>query len=255
VLPSRLPLCLRCVLASLASLRRTPRPTYSVPSAPVGCAVRRRDELASLGVLRFTAPTRAWLLDFRFTGGHSHDRMYSNDTLAFEGHVQCKRPTFESGGVSIRVTAIRGEFFRVLECLRFRPRVPEVDAALGFLGLREWLDGRCLRRSRWSVLDNTAFQHRRRGDAGVFSYHRSTAKAIRRSGRQAVGPTRARFKDFSLPRRCTSENLDAALPSDAPRRIALGCLDAFCPAGAMRSRRLRVYVPGGRRSSSAPGLW
>src|SRR6266571_5084753 len=27
---------------------------------------------ASLGVLRFTAPTRAWLLDFRFTGGYAH---------------------------------------------------------------------------------------------------------------------------------------------------------------------------------------
>jgi len=39
---------------------------------------------ASLGVLRFTAPTRAWLLDLRFTGGHSHDTVYENDTLAFE---------------------------------------------------------------------------------------------------------------------------------------------------------------------------
>src|SRR2546422_7796436 len=35
---------------------------------------------ASLGVLRFTAPTRAWLLDFRFTGGHSHDKDYVHDT-------------------------------------------------------------------------------------------------------------------------------------------------------------------------------
>lgn len=42
---------------------------------------------ASLGALRFTAPTRAWLLDFRFTGGHSHDRAYASDTLESDGFV------------------------------------------------------------------------------------------------------------------------------------------------------------------------
>ena len=41
---------------------------------------------ASLGVLRFTAPTRAWLLDFRFIGGHSHDRQYLADTLVGDGY-------------------------------------------------------------------------------------------------------------------------------------------------------------------------
>jgi len=40
---------------------------------------------ASLGVLRFTSPARAWLLDFRFAGGHSHDRAYSSDTLISDG--------------------------------------------------------------------------------------------------------------------------------------------------------------------------
>ena len=42
---------------------------------------------ASLGLLRFTAPTRAWLLDFRFTGGHSHDRQYDQDTLVGDGYT------------------------------------------------------------------------------------------------------------------------------------------------------------------------
>src|SRR5438046_5843915 len=42
---------------------------------------------ASLGVLRFTAPTRAWLLDFRFAGGHSHDRQYVQDTLVGDGYT------------------------------------------------------------------------------------------------------------------------------------------------------------------------
>jgi hypothetical protein len=40
---------------------------------------------ASLGALRFTAPDRAWLLDFRFTGGHSHDRAYASDTVVSDG--------------------------------------------------------------------------------------------------------------------------------------------------------------------------
>ncbi len=42
---------------------------------------------ASLGALRFTAPTRAWLVDFRFTGGHSHDRQYVADTLVGDGYT------------------------------------------------------------------------------------------------------------------------------------------------------------------------
>jgi hypothetical protein len=41
----------------------------------------------SLGVLRFTAPSHAWLLDFHFSGGHSHDRAYANDTLLADGYT------------------------------------------------------------------------------------------------------------------------------------------------------------------------
>jgi len=40
--------------------------------------------IASLGVLRFTAPTRAWLLDFGFSGGHSHNTSRVNDTLVVD---------------------------------------------------------------------------------------------------------------------------------------------------------------------------
>jgi len=41
--------------------------------------------IASLGFMRFTAPTRAWLLDFRFSGGHSHGTSRLNDSLVTDG--------------------------------------------------------------------------------------------------------------------------------------------------------------------------
>src|SRR5207244_1544439 len=52
-----------------------------------GAATGRGTGFASLAVLRFTAPTRAWLLDFRFTGGHSHDKDYVHDTLVGDGYT------------------------------------------------------------------------------------------------------------------------------------------------------------------------
>src|SRR5438046_10695766 len=42
---------------------------------------------ASLGVLRFTAPTRAWLHDCRVTGGHSHGKDYVHDTVVGDGYT------------------------------------------------------------------------------------------------------------------------------------------------------------------------
>jgi hypothetical protein len=36
--------------------------------------------LATLGALRFTTPTRAWLWDFTFTGGHAHSTDRLSDT-------------------------------------------------------------------------------------------------------------------------------------------------------------------------------
>ena len=39
----------------------------------------------SLGFLRFTTPSHAWLVDFHFNGGHSHHYAYANDTLTAQG--------------------------------------------------------------------------------------------------------------------------------------------------------------------------
>jgi hypothetical protein len=39
---------------------------------------------ASLGLMRFSTPTRAWVLDFRLAGGHGHDTNRINDTLTIE---------------------------------------------------------------------------------------------------------------------------------------------------------------------------
>lgn len=42
---------------------------------------------ASLGFLRFTTPTRAWVLDLRVNGGHSHSRLYQGDSLVSDGYT------------------------------------------------------------------------------------------------------------------------------------------------------------------------
>ena len=52
---------------------------------------------ASLGVLRFAGPTRAWLLDFRFSGGHSHDTSRINDTLVVQGFTSNAAATARIG--------------------------------------------------------------------------------------------------------------------------------------------------------------
>lgn len=41
---------------------------------------------ASFGFLRFTAPTRAWVLDLHVSGGHSHDNGYVNDSLVGQSY-------------------------------------------------------------------------------------------------------------------------------------------------------------------------
>ncbi|HEY6157216.1 MAG TPA: hypothetical protein VIV88_07155 [Gemmatimonadales bacterium] len=42
---------------------------------------------ASLGFLKFTAPTRAWLLDFHLSGGHSHSTAHNGDSLLADGYT------------------------------------------------------------------------------------------------------------------------------------------------------------------------
>ena len=42
---------------------------------------------ASLGFLRFTAPTRAWVLDFHLSGGHTHSTVRRGDSVETEGYT------------------------------------------------------------------------------------------------------------------------------------------------------------------------
>jgi hypothetical protein len=41
---------------------------------------------ASIGFLRFTTPAHAWVIDFRFDGGHQHFTTQSGDTLTVQGY-------------------------------------------------------------------------------------------------------------------------------------------------------------------------
>ncbi|HEX4573586.1 MAG TPA: hypothetical protein VH158_00545 [Gemmatimonadales bacterium] len=63
---------------------------------------------ASLGFLRFTAPTRAWLVDFVLSGGHAHDQSRVNDSLVSDGFrsnafvtARLGRRFFQSRGKSV----------------------------------------------------------------------------------------------------------------------------------------------------------
>jgi len=132
---------------------------------------------ASLGVLRFAAPTRAWLLDFRFTGGHSHDRQYVNDTLVGEGYTsnanidaRIGRRFYQGRGksvVSFQTVGLLGGY--VHACAAFRqPPVSGTSCSNGWTaGAYGDLGGAYLITRHFSV----------GGTATVaFSYQRSTAK-------------------------------------------------------------------------------
>ena len=82
MLPSRLPLCFVLAFSpTLASAQDATTDTIPFHRHQWAAQFAGGTSFASLGALRFTAPTRAWLVDFRFTGGHSHDRQYVADTL------------------------------------------------------------------------------------------------------------------------------------------------------------------------------
>jgi hypothetical protein len=88
VVAYRLALC--CVLATspaLATGQEVAPPSDSIPFHQHQWAAQfgGGTNFLSLGFLRFTAPNRAWLIDFHFTGGHSHHYSYANDTLAAQG--------------------------------------------------------------------------------------------------------------------------------------------------------------------------
>jgi len=80
--------CLALALwPTLASAQDSPPDTIPFHRHQWAAQFAGGTSFASLGVLRFTAPTRAWLLDFRFTGGHSHDKDYVQDTLVGDGYT------------------------------------------------------------------------------------------------------------------------------------------------------------------------
>ena len=85
--PSRLPLCLALGFApTLAGAQDAATDTIPFHRHQWAAQFAGGTSFASLGVLRFTAPARAWLLDFRFTGSHSHDSQYLQDTLTGNGY-------------------------------------------------------------------------------------------------------------------------------------------------------------------------
>ena len=88
MLPSHLRVCMALALwPTLASAQDSPPDTIPFHRHQWAAQFAGGTSFASLGVLRFTAPTRAWLLDFRFMGGHSHDKDYVQDTLVGDGYT------------------------------------------------------------------------------------------------------------------------------------------------------------------------
>src|SRR5437764_1731281 len=80
LLPSRLLVCTMLALwPALASAQDSVPDTTPFHAHQWAAQFGGGAGFASLGALRFTAPTRAWLVDFRFTGGHSHSRHYVQD--------------------------------------------------------------------------------------------------------------------------------------------------------------------------------
>lgn len=83
---SRFSLCSGlALLPILASAQESPSDSLPFHQHQWAAQFGGGTSFAGLGFLRFTAPRRAWLLDFHFTGGHSHDYQYANDTLTGQG--------------------------------------------------------------------------------------------------------------------------------------------------------------------------
>ncbi len=133
---------------------------------------------ASLGVLRFTAPTRAWLLDFRFTGAHSHDREYVQDTLVSDGYTSTAnidarigRRFYQHRGKSVasfQTVGLLGGYAHACSA-RKQPPVSGGSCANGWTaGAYGELGGAYLITRRFSI-GGTA--------TAAFSYQRTTGKA------------------------------------------------------------------------------
>ena len=133
--------------------------------------------IASLGVLRFTAPTRAWLLDFGFSGGHSHNTSRVNDTLVVDAftsnadvNAHVRRRFYQGRGKSVasfQTLGVLGGFHHMCQAQKPAPGFCDNGWNAGAFGE---LGGAYLITPRFSI----------GGTASVaFSYTRS---AIRGSG-------------------------------------------------------------------------
>jgi hypothetical protein len=67
---------------------------------------------ASLGFLRFTAPTRAWLFDFRFSGGHTHSTLHFGDTLTIDDFTSSAIASARQAGDSTRAVGTPWRAFK-----------------------------------------------------------------------------------------------------------------------------------------------
>ncbi|HYR97755.1 MAG TPA: hypothetical protein VEO58_01985 [Gemmatimonadales bacterium] len=175
----RLPVCMVLALwPTLASAQDSAPDTIPFHRHQWAAQFAGGTTFASLGVLRFTAPTRAWLLDFRFTGGHSHDKDYVQDTLVGDGytssaHVDARigRRFYQGRGkavVSFQTVGVLGGYAH--DCSAFKgSTVSGHSCSNGWTaGAYGELGGAYLITRRFSI----------GGTATVaFSYQRSTARS------------------------------------------------------------------------------
>ena len=178
MLPSRLLVCTMLALWPTLACAQNPAPD-TVPfhqhqwAAQFGGGA----SFASLGVLHFTAPTRAWLLDFRLAGGHSHERQYVQDTLVGDGFTsnatidaRIGRRFYQSRGksvVSFQTVGLVGGYAHACQAFK-QPPVAAGSCSNGWTaGAYGELGGAYLITRRFSI----------GGTATVaFSYQRTTGR-------------------------------------------------------------------------------
>jgi hypothetical protein len=178
VIRSRLIVCgLLALSPTVASAQDAASDTIPFHSHQWAAQFAGGTSFASLGVLRFTAPARAWLLDFQFSGGHSHERVYSNDTLKFESasssaaaNVRIGRRFYQGRGksvVSFQTAGLLGGFDHWCQRSTQTPGSVGTCSNGWAAGAFGELGGAYLITRRFSI----------GGTATVaFSYHRSTSK-------------------------------------------------------------------------------
>ncbi len=178
LLPSRLLVCTMLALwPALASAQDSVPDTTPFHAHQWAAQFGGGAGFASLGALRFTAPTRAWLVDFRFTGGHSHSRHYVQDTLVGDGYtsnanldVRVGRRFYQGRGksvVSFQTIGVLGGYAHACSVIE-QPAVGGSCANGWTAGAYGELGGAYLITRRFSI----------GGTATVaFSYQRTTGRA------------------------------------------------------------------------------